>query len=72
MAQMDSALNAPMAPMTTMGEVRLLTSHAPTEMAVPSASESAKEQLNKLVSVDVDRAAQVLKKWLNDPERRAA
>jgi flagellar M-ring protein FliF len=30
------------------------------------------EQLNQLVSVDVDRAAQVLKKWLNDSERTAA
>lgn len=34
--------------------------------------ETPKDQLNKLVGVDVDRAAQVLKKWLNEPERDAA
>ncbi len=37
-----------------------------------SAGDTPKDQLNKLVSVDVDRAAQVLKKWLNEPERTAA
>jgi flagellar M-ring protein FliF len=68
MAQMDAALSAPMA---TMGEVDVSQSMG-SEMEAPNASESSKEQLNKLVSVDVDRAAQVLKKWLNDPERRAA
>jgi flagellar M-ring protein FliF len=34
--------------------------------------ESPKDQLNRLVTVDVDRAAQVLKKWMNEPERNAA
>ena len=39
----------------------------------PSAEgDSPKEQLNRLVNVDVDRAAQVLKKWLNDKEQAAA
>lgn len=33
---------------------------------------SPADQLNKLVNVDVDRAAQVLKRWLNDPKRNAA
>lgn len=37
-----------------------------------SAQESPKDQLNRLVTVDVDRAAQVLKKWMNEPERNAA
>jgi flagellar M-ring protein FliF len=32
----------------------------------------ARDQLNKLVNVDVDRAAQVVKKWLNETERTAA
>jgi flagellar M-ring protein FliF len=32
----------------------------------------ARDQLNKLVKVDVDRAAQVVKKWLNETERTAA
>jgi flagellar biosynthesis/type III secretory pathway M-ring protein FliF/YscJ len=36
------------------------------------AEESPKDQLNRLVTVDVDRAAQVLKKWMNEPERNAA
>jgi flagellar M-ring protein FliF len=36
-----------------------------------SGEESPKEQLNRLVAVDVDRAAQVLKKWLNEAERAA-
>lgn len=36
------------------------------------AEESPKDQLNRLVTVDVDRAAQVLKKWMNEPERTAA
>jgi flagellar M-ring protein FliF len=34
--------------------------------------ESPKDQLNRLVTVDVNRAAQVLKKWMNEPERNAA
>lgn len=37
-----------------------------------SAQESPKDQLNRLVTVDVDRAAQVLKKWMTEPERNAA
>jgi flagellar M-ring protein FliF len=41
-------------------------------LVVPRPTDSSKEQLNKLVSVDVDRAAQVLKKWLNEPGRDAA
>jgi flagellar biosynthesis/type III secretory pathway M-ring protein FliF/YscJ len=39
---------------------------------MPIDSENSRDQLNKLVNVDVDRAAQVLKKWLNDAERNAA
>lgn len=38
----------------------------------PKTDESPKDQLNRLVTVDVDRAAQVLKKWMNEPERNAA
>jgi flagellar M-ring protein FliF len=40
------------------------------EPVAPDAS--PKDQLNKLVNVDVDRAAQVLKNWLNDSQQRAA
>jgi flagellar M-ring protein FliF len=59
------------APIEALGESEL--SKPPVSaIAAPGASESSKDQLNKLVSVDVDRAAQVLKKWLNDPERHAA
>lgn len=39
---------------------------------MPMDSENSRDQLNRLVNVDVDRAAQVLKKWLNDAERTAA
>jgi flagellar M-ring protein FliF len=50
---------------------------APVEVK-PDATETAemrvtsREQLDTLVNVDVDRAAHVLKKWLNEPERSAA
>jgi flagellar M-ring protein FliF len=37
-----------------------------------TAPENTMDQLNRLVTVDVDRAAQVLKKWMNEPERNAA
>jgi flagellar M-ring protein FliF len=40
--------------------------------ATASSEESPKDQLNRLVTVDVDRAAQVLKKWMNEPERNVA
>jgi flagellar M-ring protein FliF len=42
----------------------------PVATSIPA--ESAKDQLNRLVTVDVDRAAQVLKKWMNEPRRTAA
>jgi flagellar M-ring protein FliF len=40
--------------------------------AVHAADDSAKNKLNKLVTVDVDKAAQVLSKWLDEREKKAA
>jgi flagellar M-ring protein FliF len=59
------------APASVISESNPSSSSNP-EFVVPRPTDSSKEQLNKLVSVDVDRAAQVLKKWLNEPGRDAA
>jgi flagellar M-ring protein FliF len=76
----DAAINA--LPITQMGvalsaPTSVISENTPSlstnpELVVPRPTDSSKEQLNKLVSVDVDRAAQVLKKWLNEPGRDAA
>ena len=73
---MDTALAGPMG--TGMGSPMSanfddpFSSQPQPELEATNKADASKEQLNKLVSVDVDRAAQVLKKWLNEPERTAA
>ena len=72
----DAALAAPMdgmmtAPMTANFD-NAFSNPVEPELETASKADASKEQLNKLVNVDVDRAAQVLKKWLNEPERNAA
>jgi flagellar M-ring protein FliF len=50
---------------------QMATSETALDTIVTQATDS-REHLNRLVNVDVDRAAQVLKKWLNESERTAA
>jgi flagellar M-ring protein FliF len=64
--EVNSALAAP-----TAGNLSLGTPNAEINK-IDAEGDSPKEQLNRLVNVDVDRAAQVLKKWLNDKEQVAA
>jgi flagellar M-ring protein FliF len=59
-----------MAPQAQVDSVGIAASGLQT--AAGARAKSPTEHLNTLVDVDVDRAAQVLKKWLNDAERSAA
>jgi flagellar biosynthesis/type III secretory pathway M-ring protein FliF/YscJ len=63
----SAALMAPPSQVNSTGEVA-----SDSETGASARSKSPTEHLNTLVDVDVDRAAQVLKKWLNDAERNAA
>lgn len=66
--QTGGALAAPVGVAVEVGA----TDRTDFRAAASSNEESPKDQLNRLVTVDVDRAAQVLKKWMNEPERNAA
>ncbi len=66
--QTGGALAAPVGVAVEVGA----TDRTDFRAVASSNEESPKDQLNRLVTVDVDRAAQVLKKWMNEPERNAA